>query len=102
MNSPSTQQRAGRRQLLLVASIFFVPLAVAVVLYFSASWRPSACVQHGELIDPPRPLPEIALSLPDGGTTAADVLRGRWFLVHPVEGVCDPRCLAALADRAAE
>jgi cytochrome oxidase Cu insertion factor (SCO1/SenC/PrrC family) len=98
MNPSSTQQRSGRRQLLLVTSVFFLPLAAAVVLYFSASWRPSAGVQHGELIDPPRPLPEIAFSLPDGGTTAADILRGRWFLVHPVEGICDQRCLQTLAD----
>lgn len=98
MNSPSVQQRSGRRQLLLVASIFFVPLAAAAFLYFYSGWRPPVGVQHGNLIDPPRPLPEMAFSLPDGGTTAADVLRGRWFLVHPVEGACDERCLAALAD----
>lgn len=98
MNSPSVQQRSGRRQLLLVASIFFVPLAAAAFLYFYSGWRPPVGVQHGNLIDPPRPLPEMAFSLPDGGTTTADVLRGRWFLVHPVEGACDERCLAALAD----
>ncbi len=98
MNPPSTEQRSGRRQLLLVASIFFVPLAAAVILYFSAGWRPPVGVQHGELIDPPRPLPEIAFSLPDGGTTSADILRGRWFLVHPVEAACDERCLATLAE----
>jgi cytochrome oxidase Cu insertion factor (SCO1/SenC/PrrC family) len=98
MNLSSARQRSGRRQLLLVASIFFVPLAAAVALYFSASWRPPVGVQHGELIDPPRPLPEIAFTRPDGGTTAADVLRGRWFLVIPIEGACNERCLATLAD----
>ncbi len=98
MNPSTAERRASRRHLLLVASIFFVPLAVAVVLYFSASWRPPVGVQHGLLIDPPRPLPEIALSLPDGATSAADVLRGRWFLLHPVAGACDQRCLGALAD----
>lgn len=98
MKPSSAQQRSGRRQLLLVASIFFVPLVAAIVLYFSASWRPPVGAQHGLLIDPPRPLPEMAFILPDGETTAADILRGRWFLVVPVEGACDQRCLAALAD----
>ncbi len=98
MNPPAMDRRSGRRQLLLVASVFFVPLAAAVALYFSASWRPPVGVQHGELIDPPRPLPEMAFNLPDGGTAARDVLRGRWFLVHVVAGTCDQRCLEALAD----
>ena len=98
MNSPSVQQRSGRRQLLLVASIFFVPLAAAAFLYFYSGWRPPVGVQHGSLIDAPRPVPEVAFSLPDGGATTVDVLRGRWFLVHPVEGACDERCLATLAD----
>lgn len=98
MNPPAAKRRSGRWQLLLVASIFFVPLAAAVALYYSASWRPPAGVQHGELIDPPRPLPEMAFSLPDGGTAVANVLRGRWFLVHAVAGSCDERCLSTLAD----
>ena len=98
MNPSTAERRSGRRQLLLVASIFFVPLAAAVVLYFSSGWRPSVGVQHGELIDPPRPLPEWTFGLPDGGTAAAEVLRGRWFLVHPVAGACDQRCLEALAE----
>lgn len=98
MSPSSAQRRSGRRQLLLVASIFFVPLAAAVILYFYADWRPPVGVQHGALIDPPRPLPGMAFSLPDGGTAAADVLRGRWFLVHPVAGSCEERCLATLAN----
>lgn len=98
MSPSAAERRSGRRQLLLVASIFFVPLAAAVALYFSASWRPPIGVQHGELIDPPRPLPEMAFILPDGGIAPADVLRGRWFLVHPIAGTCDQRCLEALAD----
>ena len=98
MNPASAKQRSGRRQLLLVASIFFVPLAAAVFLYFSASWRPPVGVQHGELIDPPRPLPALELGLPDGGAATADALHGRWSLVHVVTGPCDERCLAVLTE----
>jgi cytochrome oxidase Cu insertion factor (SCO1/SenC/PrrC family) len=93
----SSERRSGRRQLLLVASLFFVPLAAAAFLYFYSGWRPAVGVQHGELIDPPRPLPALALGLPDGGSATADVLRGRWSLVHVVTGSCDDRCLDALA-----
>ncbi|MEX1993086.1 MAG: hypothetical protein WD929_00375 [Steroidobacteraceae bacterium] len=98
MNPTPQQQRSGRRQLLLIASIFFVPLAAAAWLYFSAGWRPAVGVQHGLLIDPPRPLPALALGLPDGSVAAPEVLRGQWFLVHVVAGPCNARCLAVLAD----
>lgn len=98
MNADVSDKRTGRPQLLLVASLFFVPLAAAAWLYFSSGWRPEIGVQHGELIDPPRPLPAIALSLPDGGTAAADILRGRWFLVYVATGACEEQCLAVLAD----
>ena len=97
MNAQPTARRTGRRQLLLVASLFFVPLAAAAFLYFYSGWRPPLGVAHGELIDPPRPLPAVALALPGGGTAAADVLLGHWSLVHVVTGPCDEHCLAALA-----
>lgn len=83
MNAPMNR-RSGRRQFLLMASLFLVPLAAAVWLYFSSAWRPMADV-HGELIHPPRPLP-------------AETLRGRWFLVYLVRDDCDERCIAVLAE----
>jgi len=98
MSPASAERRSGRRQLLLVASLFFVPLVAAAFLYFYSGWRPAVGVQHGELIDPPRPLPAIELDLPGGGTAAADTLRGRWFLVHVITGPCDERCLAVLTE----
>ena len=84
MNGPMDRRR-GRRQLLLVASIFFVPLAVAIWLYFSSGWRPAPGAQHGELIDPPRALPSAAL-------------RGSWSLVLLLAGPCDPACAASLEE----
>jgi hypothetical protein len=98
MSPTPQQQRSGRRQLLLIASIFFVPLAAATWLYFSGGWRPAVGVQHGELIDPPQPLPALALRQPDGSASAPDVLRGQWFLVHVIAGHCNDRCLAVLTD----
>ncbi|MGQ0428998.1 MAG: hypothetical protein ACT4UQ_03605 [Gammaproteobacteria bacterium] len=84
MNSP-IDRRTGRRQLLWIAAIFFVPLAAAMWLYFSAAWRAPPGAQHGELIDPPRPL-------------AAQALRGRWFLVYLARGACGADCVATLTE----
>ena len=78
----------GRRQFLLVASLFFVPLAAAIWLYFSSGWRPGGGAEHGELILPARPLPDSPF----------DTLKGAWLLVFVEDEACAPRCRAALAD----
>jgi hypothetical protein len=84
--------------LLLLASIFFVPLVAALVLYVWSGWRPAAGVQNGKLIEPPRPLPEIPLRRPDGSAAPVDALRGSWFLVYVADDACDTRCRHALTD----
>lgn len=98
MMAPVADRRSGRRNLLMLASIFFVPLAAAVWLYFSSSWRPALGTQRGELIDPPRPLPRVALTLPDGSTAPPDSLHGSWYLVYLGDGPCDTPCAATLAE----
>lgn len=89
----------GRRQLLGLAALFFVPLVAAVLLYRCTDWRPAPAA-HGLLVEPPRPLPRAPLHLPDGRSAPADVLTGHWFLVHPIDGPCDADCLAVLDELA--
>jgi hypothetical protein len=99
MNTPreDLQQRRGRRQLLLLAALFFVPLAIAFWLYYGGSgWRPVGGTNKGDLVDPAVPLPEVALLRPDGSTTATDFLRGRWTVAYLGDGACDERCRKAL------
>lgn len=84
MNAPPDRGR-GRRQLLIVAAVFFLPLAVAMWLYFASGWRPAPGAQHGELIDPPRTLPAASL-------------RGSWSLVLLIAGPCDAACVASLEE----
>jgi cytochrome oxidase Cu insertion factor (SCO1/SenC/PrrC family) len=98
LKPPAPDRRAGRRQLLLVASLFFVPLIAASWLYLSSGWRPSVGVEHGQLIDPPRPLPDTPLRLPDGSTAPTDVLRSGWSLVYVGNDVCGTACRGALFD----
>ena len=90
--------QSGRRKFLLLASLFFVPLAAAAWLYFSSGWRPARGVEHGELIDPARPLSGFAFTWPDGTTAPIGVLRGHWFLVVLVDGKCNSRCADALEE----
>jgi cytochrome oxidase Cu insertion factor (SCO1/SenC/PrrC family) len=91
------RRRRGRRQLLILAAIFFVPLAVAFWLYYGGSgWRPVGGTNKGDLIDPAVPLPAVPLTRADGMRTPADFLRGSWTVAYLGDGACDERCRKAL------
>jgi len=82
-------KRRGRSQFILVASLFIVPLATAILLYFSSGWRPTVNA-HGMLIDPPRQLAVTGIALADGRPAPPDVFLGHWSLVYPAEA-CNER-----------
>jgi cytochrome oxidase Cu insertion factor (SCO1/SenC/PrrC family) len=98
MSTPDPQAvRRGRRQLLALAALFFVPLALAFWMYYGPTgWRPSGNASKGDLIDPARPLPEIGLPAMDGGTTAPSFLRGQWTMLYVGDGLCGDACRRAL------
>ena len=99
MNRPQDAQRRGRRQFLLIASLFIVPVLTAIVLYRSVDWRPVVNAQ-GTLIDPPRPLETAGLTLADGENVPADAFQGRWSVIRPVTGDCGQRERALLEELA--
>ncbi len=96
--------RRQRRALIGLALLFFAPLALAFFLYYGAGWRPGGHVNHGELIDPPRPLPAIALPRVDPkdpgaqALTAPDFLKRKWTLLYWGAGACSQRCKTDLYD----
>ena len=94
---PPQAQRRGRRQLLLLAALFFVPLAVAFWLYYGpATWRPAGGTNQGDLIDPAVPLPRVALRDAAGNQLPEDLLVGKWTMLYVGDGACDERCRKAL------
>lgn len=94
-----TAPKASRRQLWLVVALFFVPLGIAFLMYYgNVGWRPQGSTNKGELIDPARPLPEVALAMPSGSRTAPDFLKGKWSMVYVGSGACDEGCRKALTD----
>ncbi len=89
--------RRGRRQLLLLAALFFVPLLIAFWLYYGPShWRPAGSTNKGEIIDPARPLPSVSLPKIDGTPTGDQFLRGKWTMLYVSDGACGPDCRKAL------
>ena len=84
-----------RLLLLLIVALFVLPLAVAWLLI--GHWRPESHVQHGELLDPARPM-DLRLSSLEGKPMDGGALRG-WVLVYVgLAAECDARCRTGLYD----
>jgi len=83
-----------------LAALFFVPLLASAWLYYGTSWRPGGHTNHGELIQPPRPLPPVDLPrIALGGELAVPdptLFRSKWTLVYIGDGSCDASCRATL------
>ena len=95
MNTPVG--RRSRAQVWILLAVFFVPLALAFLLYYgTGGWRPPGSTNHGELISPPRPLPRVTLPTPGGAPLAPETWHGKWTLLYVGDGRCDGRCRAAL------
>ena len=100
MNQPdTTQDRRKRRQLYGLAILFYAPLALSFYLYYgSGGWRPGGHVNHGDLIEPPKVLPALALPLADAGTTKPDFLQHKWTFLYVGAGACLGDCRTRLYD----
>jgi hypothetical protein len=97
-----------------VALMFFAPLALSFYLYYGKFWHPGGRVNAGELIQPARPLPSLALPLaadamvsPGAGAAAGatpagetnpQFLKGKWTLLYIQHGRCDDECRKHLYD----
>ena len=86
-----------RLMLLFIIACFAVPLAAA--WWLVGRWTPSDTVQHGELLNPARPLTALRFTPlndrePDGTT-----LRGHWVLIYAGSAEeCAAACRTALYD----
>ncbi len=93
MSSPPAQLRARNlRTLAALGGLFLLPLLVSFWMYYATDWRPAAHVNHGELLQPPRPVPRAQLAgIPDH-LPAGELFSHRWSLVYIGTGNCDEAC----------
>jgi hypothetical protein len=104
MTQLTAHDRRQRRILIGVALMFFAPLALSFYLYYGKFWHPGGRVNAGELIDPVRPVPALALPLasPPSGAGAAQTdpqfLKGKWTFLYAQNGHCDDECRKHLYD----
>jgi len=81
----------------LLIAICVLPL-VAAWLAAGTGWRPQRMAVHGELLDPPLPLPQVPAYRVDGGALGSpETLAGRWLLVQARDRPCAAQCRRALA-----
>ena len=86
----------GRRTLILVALLFLLPVVAATALYLSG-WRPEGkSLQHGELVQPARPVGDAGLMGADGAPFRLHALRGKWAFVYFSPLPCTQACRNSL------
>ncbi len=88
---PSLAPRNGLTMLALVVGLLALPFAIAGGL-FVFGWQPARTTNHGQLLNPPLPLPASGLLTPDGRVLATADLGGKWLLVLNGSGPCDADC----------
>ena len=99
MTERSAHDQRQRRLLIGLALLFFAPLGLAFYLYYGhGTWHPGGRVNAGELIQPARPLPALALPLLGSGTTQPNFLRGKWTFLYVTTGPCAQACRTRLYD----
>jgi hypothetical protein len=99
MNAPNPAAilRRNRLQMLLIGTLFFVPMLLAYVLYFYfPELEPIHKLNRGQLVNPARPVPALSLqALPDD-TVQGDLFKGKWTLVQLGGEQCDDGCVKHL------
>jgi hypothetical protein len=105
LNAQRPKNGRQRRVLIGLALMFFAPLGLSFYLYYGhGTWRPGGRVNIGDLVEPPRPLPELRLPLADSGnggeprSTVPNFLKGKWTFLYVQHGRCDDECLRHLYD----
>jgi hypothetical protein len=81
------------RMLAVLSGLFLLPLAAAFWVYYGTDWRPLRRVNHGELITPARPLPDMRPAAAfDADSVPAELFHHKWSLVYIGNGQCGDTC----------
>lgn len=84
------QDRHARWKLLFLLLVCVSPVVASYFTYYVV--RPEGRRNFGELIEPMRPMPELATATLDGRTGSLAALRGQWLLVSAAPAGCDAAC----------
>ena len=97
MTELTVSLRRSRLSLVMLIGVFAAPVLLAwAVFYLFPDWRPGETVNHGELVEPVRPLPRFELPVENGAPVDRDFLRGKWTFVYLANGACGEDCVRDL------
>lgn len=88
--SPVPRARHARWKLLLLLLVCVSPVVASYFTYYVV--RPEGRRNFGELVQPQRPMPDLATATLDGHPDRLPALRGQWLLVSVASGACDAAC----------
>jgi hypothetical protein len=93
-----TSRLSTRLSLLFIAALFFLPLALAWMMYTGAiDFEPASTRNLGDLVKPPVPMDwddEVEwLSPAETGESPAEVFLEHWVILHVVDSPCDDACM---------
>jgi hypothetical protein len=88
--SPQVRTRLGRWKMALVLVICAAPVVASYFTYYVV--RPEGRRNHGDLIDPQRPLPDLSGTTLDGQAVNLRTLKDQWLLVSVAGGACNAAC----------
>lgn len=86
----SRRTKLGRLKMLAVLAVCASPVIASYLTYYVI--RPEGRRNHGELVEPQRPLPALTATAMDGKPTPLPSLKGQWLLVSVAGGACDAAC----------
>jgi hypothetical protein len=86
--------RSGRIKMLLVLAACAAPVIASYFTYYVV--RPAARTNFGVLVEPQRPLPELAAQGLDGKPVPMASLRGQWLVMSVAHAGCDATCESTL------
>jgi hypothetical protein len=87
-------RRRQRAKLLLLFALCTLPVFASYLLYYA--YPPSGRANYGELIDPQRPVPALAVVPVGDGPASLAAMRGQWLLLQVDSGACQTACAEKL------
>ena len=82
--------RRARWKLLLLLLVCVSPVVASYFTYYVV--RPEGRRNFGTLVQPQRPMPDLATTTLGGQSGSLRILRDQWLLVSVAPGHCDERC----------
>ena len=91
-DTASSKPRNSRATLLILVVIFAAPILAAWFLYLNPQYLPAGRKNHGQLVQPPRPFPELGQHDVAGQPFDLTAFHEMWTLVLYTQLPCSDEC----------